>query len=128
MISLSWKDDDEYWEEVSDENAIVREVGELPDGWSALHLRALLPLLTQQGGSAAAVLLALLDAAEPYTQEIKLSLRECSRRSGVSIGSVIRSAQAWESHGVIVKTSAPHRDSRWKLNPLYSCKVFPHGE
>lgn len=128
MESLPWWKDDEYWEEVSDENAEVRCVQELPEGWTAIHLRALLPLMQQRGASAAAVLLAMVDAAEPYTQDIQLSLRECARRAGVSIGTVIRAVQTWESQGVLFKTSFPHQDFRWRLNPHYSCKVFPHGE
>lgn len=128
--SVLEEDLEDYLDKVLDEDVAVRCVQELPEGWVHVHLPKVLEAMQGKGATLLGmkVLLALLDAAEPYTQEIRLGLRECAERAGVSIGTVVRATRYWESQNVIRKTSLPNQDSRWLLNPALSCKVFPHGE
>lgn len=131
MSYSDWDEDlEDYLDVVLDENVVVQSVQELPEGWTHFHLPKVLWAMHGKGATLLGmkVLLTLLDVAEPYTQEIRFGLRKLAERAGVSIGTVQRATRYWENQGVIAKTSLPNQDSRWLLNPGFSCKVFPHGE
>jgi DNA-binding MarR family transcriptional regulator len=113
-----------YW--ALDRKALFR----IPEHWAVIRMDAWGELLRAKRMTVnrLIVFMEIAQAASLGENEVRITMDQLAKRSGISIATVFRAVRFLEEAGALFRQSGRNSDSRWQVNPWFLCKQFPKAE